>query len=224
MAKHFGNVVHLPIMTCEPQTRILDVFPPPELHLLIGPVTLLYKGLQRIWKDGSEEWAKKNNVQLQERQGGTFTGNSCKTLLNNIAILEELMCPHQEFVDAFVKFKAVVVACYGKELQPNARDTIREFEQAFTKLVHKHHGTNVTSKIHSIIHHVHDFCSSRNTGLGVWSEQASEAVHSDFLACSWTKYKVSEVNTRFGKQLLLAVQNYASKHMCDSRSKLLFIS
>ena len=58
MAKHFGNVVHLPIMTCEPQTRILDVFPPPELHLLIGPVTLLYKGLQRIWKDGSEEWAK----------------------------------------------------------------------------------------------------------------------------------------------------------------------
>ena len=55
VAKRYGNVVHLPVMTCDPDTRIIDVFPPPELHLLIGPVTLLYKGLQKVWKEGTED-------------------------------------------------------------------------------------------------------------------------------------------------------------------------
>ena len=43
-------------------TLILDIIPPPELHLLIGPVTNMYNGLAKSWEN-TEEWAKMCKVE-----------------------------------------------------------------------------------------------------------------------------------------------------------------
>ena len=43
-AKHFGNVIHMPILSGEPHTLVIDLLPPPELHLLLGGVNTLFKG------------------------------------------------------------------------------------------------------------------------------------------------------------------------------------
>ena len=42
-------------------------------------------------------------------------------------------------------------------------------------------GIPVTPKVHAVIHHVGQFRELKKRDLGPWSEQASEAVHSDFL-------------------------------------------
>ena len=43
-AKHYGNVIHMPILSGEPDTLVIDLLPPPELHLLLGVVNTLFKG------------------------------------------------------------------------------------------------------------------------------------------------------------------------------------
>ena len=40
-AKHYGNVVHCPILKGDPNEKVINLLPPPELHLLIGPVNTL---------------------------------------------------------------------------------------------------------------------------------------------------------------------------------------
>ena len=43
-AKHYGNVIHMPILSGDPDTLVIDILPPPELHLLLGVVGTLFKG------------------------------------------------------------------------------------------------------------------------------------------------------------------------------------
>ncbi len=43
-AKHYGNVIHPPLLTGHPDQLVLDVLPPPELHLLLGAVNTLFTG------------------------------------------------------------------------------------------------------------------------------------------------------------------------------------
>ena len=58
-AKNFGNVIHLPIICddIENNTPVIQLLPPPELHLLIG----LYNRLTSVWPR-SEEWLSACNV------------------------------------------------------------------------------------------------------------------------------------------------------------------
>ena len=104
-----------------------------------------------------------------------------------------------EYIDAFDRLS----------LTFHTSQRIEVFSEAFLRL----ENLNITPKIHVIIHHVYDFCRNQNSGLGKWSEQASEAVHADFELSSWSNYKVSSLNPRFGEQLLHAVTEYASKHV-----------
>jgi len=57
-AMDYINVIHLPIMDkVAPCTPVLDVIPPPELHLMLGPVNHLYDELNKVWPK-SDEWLK----------------------------------------------------------------------------------------------------------------------------------------------------------------------
>ena len=206
-AKDHGNVVHPPVFQLSNSTKVIDIVPPPELHLLIGPVTTMYHGLQKIWAHGAEEWARQCGVREQERHGGVFNGNACITLLHHVKKLQELQCP-EKYVKAFAKFGDVVKACYGKEFGKDAPVLISEFGDLFKNLQ-----LVITPKVHAVLVHIVEFCSEYQTGLGVWSEQASEAVHFDFEASTWQRYKVADCNPRYSQQLLRAVQDYAAKHL-----------
>ena len=51
-AKNYGNVIHLPIISnVDPSTPVIHVVPPPELHLLIGPVNHMNTQMEKVWEE-----------------------------------------------------------------------------------------------------------------------------------------------------------------------------
>ncbi len=55
-AKEFGNVTHHPIPSSfeDSNLPILFILPPPELHLLTGPVNTMYTDMKEIWLDSEK--------------------------------------------------------------------------------------------------------------------------------------------------------------------------
>lgn len=207
LAKNFGNVIHNPIMKDEDTKLILDIIPPPELHLLIGPVTTMFQGLKTLWPEANR-WTDLCNVEQEPYHGGVFNGNACMQLLQQIDLLvDPLSCPRQEYIAAFQDFASVVESCYGKHLSDNYEDAIKRFQHSYAKL-----NVRITPKIHAVFYHIKDFCASHRLGLAHWSEQAIESIHADFKK-TWARYAVGCKNQRYGEQLLNAVKDYASKHL-----------
>ena len=66
-AKKYGNVIHPPIVSgnIDDVTPVIRVLPPPELHLLIGPVNTMYGAMEKIWPE-SELWLNSCNVKKKQ--------------------------------------------------------------------------------------------------------------------------------------------------------------
>ena len=159
-AKNFGNAIHPSMVTADKETPILLIVPPPELHLLIGPVNTLYDALNKEWPE-SERWLKICNVKKTEYHGGSFVGNESRKLLKRCKDLNEL-CPSelQSYVQTFKAFDEVVDACYSRELKSNYKDKIGEFKKNYLNL-----GINVTPKVHAVMYRVEEFCEIKGMGL-----------------------------------------------------------
>ena len=87
-AKDYGNAIHLPIIDIKNEnTPVIDKVPPPppELHLLLGPMNHLYDELNKVWS-GSEAWLQSINVKKVDYHGGCFEGNDCRKNLKKIAL------------------------------------------------------------------------------------------------------------------------------------------
>jgi hypothetical protein len=186
---------------------VLEMMPPPELHLLTGTVQLLYAGLQRIWPP-SGEWLAACHVQQDQMHGGSFTGNASRKLLRSVDQLSA-MCPLPalRFASAFRAFNNVVESCFGNVLLPNFAAALNDFRSSFAELE-----IAPTPKVHAVIHHVGEFCRLKKRGLGPWSEQTSESLHFDFLQL-WQHYKISESHLDYPARLLSAVRVYNSRHL-----------
>jgi hypothetical protein len=107
-AKNFNNVVHPSIVKgSDTSITVLEVIPPPELHLFSGPVNTMYAGLAALWP-GVSAWIEKCHVVREAMHGGSFTGNSCKMLLSKVDLLQS-MCPLNclKYVEAFRAFSKV---------------------------------------------------------------------------------------------------------------------
>ena len=102
-AKKYGNVIHPPIISdnLDDNTPVIAILPPPELHLLIGPVNTLYDGLEKVWPQ-SEEWLKICKVKKTDYHGWKFEGNQSRELLKKVDKLEGL-CPTNINVTKYVK-------------------------------------------------------------------------------------------------------------------------
>lgn len=163
--------------------------------------------MEKEWPEASS-WAKACHVEREALHGGSFNGNSCHKLLSRVDILRGL-CPIQgvKFAETFQLLKEVVNGCYSYGLDKNYLTLISKFRESFLAL-----GIPVTPKVHCIFFHIADFCGQRNSGLGMYSEQSFEAVHSDFKS-TWTRFKVSDENPRYAERLLSAVKDYNSKHL-----------
>ena len=206
-AKDYGNVVNKPMFASTPETLVLDILPPPELHLLIGPVNTIFSAMAKEWP-GAAEWAVACHVQKEDYHGGSFNGNACRALLLKSDLLRS-MCPFfcLKYVEVFRAFKCVVDSCYGTELSADFEDRIHEFRHAFNALE-----INVTPKIHAVFHHIPQFCLKYATGLGRHSEQASESVHAHFKS-TWAKYKVNQSHPDYAARLLRAVKEFNCSHL-----------
>ena len=160
-AKEYGNVAHRSIIEgIDENTPVFQVVPPPELHLMLGPVNHMYDKMNNVWP-GSDAWLKACFVKKEEYHGGQFEGNDCRKLLKKIDLLREI-CPekHQDFVRAFSTFNNVVASCYGKTLHENYKRNIAKFKAEYLKL-----NISVTPKVHAVLYHVAEFCDWKKMGL-----------------------------------------------------------
>lgn len=199
--------MHLPILSGKPNERFIEILPPPELHLLIGTVSTMYKGLENEWPQVNQ-WATACNVVKEAMHGGTFTGNSARMLLNKVDILQA-MCPLTclPYVMAFRNFAKVIDSCFGGELNCDYETYIDRFKDSYMDL-----GISVTPKVHAVFHHVIDSCNKTQKPLGNFSEQASESVHADFKKI-WKNYKVLPIHPDYNYKLTRAIQEYNSLHI-----------
>ena len=207
-AMEHDNVIHMPLIKGKDDEAIFKLIPPPELHILLGTVTKMYKELEKRWPE-VDQWLNMCHVQKDVTHGGSFNGNSCRLLLKNIDKLEHIIPTHcLDYIESFRTFDEVVASCFGYKRSKNYLENIENFKKAYIKL-----DISVTTKVHNIFYHIKDFCSLIDEGLGPYSEQASEAVHYDF-ALLWENFKVKDLtNVNYGDRLLAAVQYYNSEHM-----------
>lgn len=212
-AKNFQNCINDPIFKLPMDVNVLDFFPPPELHLLLGITNLLYQTLENELPDLANDWRINCNLQKQQFHGGHFNGNACRKLLKHINFLEEnLPLNKMNYFKVFDSFNKVVIACFGINLSSETEFYINNFKTAFTKLSQTNAKLHVTPKVHTIFHHVQEFCAKTEKGLGLWSEQASESVHSDFKK-TWHRFKLNKDHERFGGRFIRAVCEYNSLHV-----------
>lgn len=156
-AKNYFNCVKKPIFTGEDGKIILDIVPPPELHLMLGVVNSMYNHMLKQSEVAALLWAKSCHVERDITNGGTgFNGNSCKTLLNNVDLLRSI-CPIDclKFVRAFNDFKNVVEACFGRNLDPQFQTHIYAFKQSYLDL-----DISATPNVHCVFYHVEQFCAA----------------------------------------------------------------
>ena len=79
-ASTYGNVIHRNMFSdcqIDDSTPIILLVPPPELHLLLGPVNKMNDEMLKVWPQG-EEWSDRLYIKREEYHGGQFNGNeSC---------------------------------------------------------------------------------------------------------------------------------------------------
>ncbi len=206
-AKYYDNVVHSSLLAVPADFVVLQVIPPPELHLLTGVTLTLCQGLQREWAE-CHEWLDACGVQRDEYHGGSFTGNASCRLLRSTDQLRS-MCPLAglPFAAAFCAFDRVVQSCFGCQLLPEFANALLEFRDRYLDLA-----ISATPKVHAVFYHVGDFCSRRGTGLGVWSEQSTGSLHRDFVE-HWERYTVPEDHPTYSDRLLAVVCSYDDRHL-----------
>ena len=151
------------------------------------------------------------NVIQKGYHNGSFVGNDCMKMLNNVDKLQQLAPFHiLKYVHALRCLHSVVLSCFGMELKPEYEANIIQFKEVYFEL-----GISITPKVHILIEHVAEFCSKHSRSLGWYSEQASESCHYDFLRNFWEKrgYKRSIGHPNYAKNLLDAVIAYSSIHI-----------
>lgn len=208
-AKKYKNCIHPPVFTTSEDKQLLQIIPPPELHLMLGVVNTLYKHLLTEFEQDALRWAQSCHVTREIRYGNSsFNGNSCKQLLEKVDLLrsrsQNLGC--LGYVCAFENFRAVVHACFGCNLDPDFIEKIVAFKDSYLQL-----NLRITPKVHAVFFHVPEFCEEMQKGLGFYSEQAMESVHADFKSV-WNKYKVSKDHPLYANRMHRSVCEYNSLH------------
>ena len=137
---------------------------------------MAYKALESKEQAVAKKWLQLCHIERSAIHGGSFTGNAAKLLLSKLDVLESICKPdHHLILQTLKDFSAVVDACFSLHLNVSFSSAISKFRQSYLNS-----GRNITPKVHVVFHHIEDFCNSQKLGLGLFSEQASEAVHYSF--------------------------------------------
>ena len=209
-SKDFKNVVHLPILDFPDDKLVLEAIPPMELHLLLGVVNHLIKTLCDLWSKANE-WPSSLHIPIQPFHGGHFNGNDCMKLLRGVSKLqllsekENFVQAHHGFIQTLTLFKDVVTSCFGQNLDPDYESKIAQFQQSYVKLP-----ISVTPKAHAAFFNVPLFIKKKKMGLGLFSEQATEALHLNFKVHR-DRYKRDSSHPDYAKHLLKCLTEYNSK-------------
>ena len=107
-ASEYFNAIHEPLFAGEDSETLLEVIPPPELHLMLGTVGKLFREINERWGDNQGiDWALDHYIHLAPYRGGSLEGPQCKALLQDerradlkLSVPENL----EKFVEVFDEF------------------------------------------------------------------------------------------------------------------------
>lgn len=178
-----------------------------KLFPLVYMFPLYPTELERLWPD-AKDWLAECNVAKSPQHGSSFDGNSSRKLLKNCDLLDS-MSPLQckPVVRCFRSFNTVVSSCFGQDLKASFKDDIEAFRNDYLDLE-----ISITPKVHAVLFHITEFCMKEESGLGKFSEQASESVHYNFKT-TWKRFKVLECHPEYSQRLLRAVNAFNTEHI-----------
>ena len=214
------NVINENLIPGKSSDLIVDLCPTQELHVMMRSFNKIWQQLEPLWADLSVDdnnpaktFAVKLNIVAASYHGGDFKGPGCKKILSSLDKLEEVL-PEElsEYLAIFRSLSNIVSKCFavvGPKDDSYLKD-IEDFKKSAEKL-----GVD-TPTIHAVVYHVKIWFERNGTefGLGLYSEQAGEAVHYDFEDRVYTAaYKRLESHPQHGVKLLEAVAAHNSEHV-----------
>ena len=154
----------------------------------------------------------------KEYGGGSLNGPNCHKLLKlSEELTKELPEDLKIWGIAINQLHQVVEDCFGQDLCKTYLTSISQFEETYRKLPHSKDAEkqlSVTIKAHAIFQHVPEMIKQTGRALGVFSAQAFESVHYDFIQ-TWKNFKVASTHEKYGQKLKEAIVNYDSYHIAD---------
>ena len=228
-SKTFYNCENPPLIELEGHDQddlVVHVVPPCELHILLGLGNDLFKALDEKLKAMNFGhviviWLQGLGLKKSEYHGGHFNGSNIVKVLESMGKLKAIMQNTKalskvlDIIYAMEALNAVRIACFGQELDSDYKRDIAQFVHYWAKC-----GMSVTVKAHTLADHVIDFLEHKNKGkvvkkgLGFWSEQASEQVHSDFEQKFWIPrgFKRELDHPEYREKTTAAIAQYAASH------------
>ena len=161
---------------------VLEVLPPPELHLLMGAINTIYVALEKDWgKDNALTWASAVGVGRSPYHGSQFEGNACRELCRARAVSQLTdLAPSTivPYAEALLALGKVVDECFGMHYDPDMdhQALVDDFREKYLKL-----NCSVTPKMHALFHHVVPFMQLVQDSLGAFFEQVGESIHSKWI-------------------------------------------
>ena len=208
-AMDFYNCIHMPLINLPDSTMIWDITPLAELHLRLGLINTLAEELNDRWSKYSRvddpfwNFCDQNSIKKITYRGKALEGPGTLKLLSKLDILEaSLPARLRNFVTTFRTFDRLYISCFRMELDANWEAHLEDFKSAFKNLKFYPGST----KIHIIFDHLSQFVKAKGP-LGPFNEQASEAVHADWME-TWNNYKKYSNE----ENLLRAVLRYNYRH------------
>lgn len=219
-AKNCNNSINPPLFEESDDTSVLKKCIIPELHIMQGIVNhLFWKGLVcMVGREKALSWPKSLNIVAENYHGEVFDGNSCRRLLKEAdKIFDSEICENGDklrfipIVETFKALNKIVECCFSvKKIDENVHEHIKRFKKVY--LVTK---ISETLKVHVLVSHLEQCLKLLNTsnGLGIWSEQAGEAIHREFLKY-WSRYNVRSLDhPSYPRRLLSASVEFSSEHI-----------
>lgn len=222
LSKNCHSTINKPLFKEERNILILEKCIIPELHVMQGFVNhLFWDGLvPLIGREKALLWPEKLKLISKNYHGEIFEGNACRQLLkeadklNDKTIYKEVgvfaLIP---YITAFKIVDKIVNSCFSlKRLEPieNIRNLIAELHKVLLATA-----VSETLKIHVLLEHLNQCLEQIDSkqGLGLWSEQANESAHREFLKF-WERRKVNSIShVSYPQKLKEATVEFSSLHI-----------
>lgn len=221
-AKDCHSTINLPLLEENDNVFVLDKCIIPELHILQGFVNhLFWNGLvPLVGEERALIWPTELKMISKNYQGRVFEGNACRKLLKEADKLNDKRIFQEKgplalvpYIAAFKAMDEMVKFCFSvKDIDPdvNINKILNELERCI-----KATEVSKTLKLHVTLSHIKQCLEfiGDSQGLGLWSEQAGESIHREFLKF-WQKYKMNIIDDEnYPIRLKHAVVEFSSLHI-----------
>lgn len=201
--------------------KLLKLFPPPGLHIMLGIFDKLYEALVKLFSEFAMEEHIAALLRLGVRKsvyfGGKFEGNATRTILSRLD--DAMLRPNPEmllnaerdaekatqYFDLLVSFNRVVEDCFGLTRVASYGASIDDFAAKY-----KLSGLSQPLKVHAVLSHVKAYLEEfeeKDVGMARASEQAGEHCHGVWHRY-WKRRACSEDSPSYAQRLVSALADY----------------